>query len=281
VTSADDKKVGIGMRLLLMVSLLVAPILGWAEDDVSAPLVNGELYDTMTGANTAYTLSRGVFAYHPFFKYSAVGITDSMDVKFPTLGLIRGVGAYVEYVLVRRDHLVVSVEPGFGTKWGFKKYMGSTSLRLTHDVINVGIGGQYTSDQGVLFLADGNPVGDTDDVAAMDIPIDLGIDLPLDNGAILTLSTHLRPVEIITQPGFYAIVHLGWTRAFWKRFRASLGVNVDINMLDPQTRRVTTALGVLPDPIVLNIVHAQVWYRCGKIRQPKRPPPPSGAGSAR
>ena len=252
------------MRTLSMIPLLLMSSIAAAEGD-QKPLTSGEFFDRLNGASTAHTLEKGEFAYHPLFHASAYGLSDNMDVKFPTLGLIGGPGIAVEYAFIQDDDMAVSVGAGGGGSWDFASYSGGAVLRYTKSMgdnrLNVGVGGDYSQITISTLDSEGNEISSSSS-SSFEVPIDLGYDLVTSEVTTLTFSTHIKTLALIEGEGVLAIPHFGWAHGFGKKFRLALGVNLPIGGLSQEIVDSLAAVDIdMPKSGVLPLPHFQMWWK--------------------
>jgi len=253
------------LRMFSLCSLVMCSSVALAESE-KKPLTSGEFYDVTNGANTAHTLEKGEFAYHPLFKTSAVGITDEFDMKFATLGLIGGPALAFEYAFVQSDDMAVSLEPGFGSTWDFKNYSGGGSLRFTKGLgdnrLNVGVGGLFTKT--TVVIKSGSASQEVV-LTGFDVPLDLGYDLVTSDATTFTFSTHVRPLTMASDveiAGLYAVPHFAWSQGIGKKFRTALGVNVLIGGLSQEVVDVLALIGYdVGKTAVVPLPHFQMWWK--------------------
>jgi hypothetical protein len=106
------------MRLLFCVVGLAFALAASAKPS-EENLTSGELYGHLGGwTGNAYTVPKGDVMFHPLLR-SGIGLSDTVDLKLPILGMLLGPSLSSEIGIRPGDKLAVSFEPRFNSAWNF------------------------------------------------------------------------------------------------------------------------------------------------------------------
>lgn len=111
---------------------------------------------------SAQSLDRGQFLLHPLFLPSTLGVSESLDLTFPLLGLLEGPSLALKWTALDTERLALSIEPFFdsnatgdglegeeGSGWEFTAVTSGASLRgtlpLGENRLNLGTAFAYSS----------------------------------------------------------------------------------------------------------------------------------------
>lgn len=220
-----------------------------AHPAVGAEIQPGELH------HTAQTMPKGEYALHAFPSASMVGITDRFDMKSNILGLITGVNASGEVILVEDASHTASIEPRFWIGWKGGSHTLGGEVRYTAHLAS----GELTAGVGVyrdvlqveadfenkdvdyiqltrLFLVAGHYARIDDSEGHFDgmrTPLLLSYDHRLGERSRLSLVTRTNITNISRRQGHWLIARPTWTTAPSETMRLALGAWIFLPYLVP------------------------------------------------
>jgi len=198
--------------------------------------------------HTGETLDKGDFVYHPLFFRSAVGLTDSVELRFQTLGLINGPALGVGYNLMDSDSGAATVNLDYDAYWD----MGANGpgwLKLS---------GDYTTKMNGNFLSFKLGVDTRLGDISPWIPFGVRYDLVTSDKDMFRfgLSSDARSLANGT---LYGTIAAHWYHSM-KKFR--LGLGVDALAGDLGFAEFMAVFGIdVPELILFPAPHIEMWFK--------------------
>ncbi len=212
-------------------------------------------------SGTGHTLPRGSATIHPIVGPSAVGLTDRVELHFPTFGVVLGAWAGVGLGLAQTDAVALSFELGAGAPWGGGSAFGSARFDLSVAAgsawctLQVGVGGS-TGDVELSLLALAASVPQQ---VFVGIPVGAVVDLPVVGAGALRASGR---VDVSSWKTPQLTAGLRWVQGLGRSTRFSLGVAV-YGGPHPAPGLVRSYYWPLlqADPLWLPLPTAELWWR--------------------
>jgi hypothetical protein len=205
--------------------------------------------------NTAQTTEKGEFVYHPLFLKSHMGISNRIDAKFPTLGLIAGPDLSIEVGIVDNDSLAFSVEPYGRSNWGFNTAGGGANLRFTKHL------GSHRFNLSTGFGLGTQPSLPEEDAPLMtySVPVNTGFDISLKDTQALRI-TASTDVSVIDAGLTGAIVGVNYNTRVSKTFGLAAGVATYVGG-NPITKSGLDEILGINSPKVIPLPTFEMWAK--------------------